>query len=81
MAYGNAQKRDPAGIAYYTPFRQPGKFSSVYSLALADYTQPPEVQTIEAAGYNGQAGWPLQVQAYDPYGVVRVLVQVVDRFG
>lgn len=78
VAYGNAQKRDPAGVAYYMPFRQAGKFSSVYSLALADYTQPPEVQSIEPAGYSGQAGWLLRVQAHDPYGVVRVQIQVLN---
>lgn len=81
VAYGNAQKRDPAGIAYYERFRQPGSFQSVYSLALADHTHPPQVLALEAAGYQGQAGAHLRVRAHDPYGVTAVRVQVLSADG
>lgn len=81
VAYGNAQKRDPTGIAYYERFRQPGSFQSVYSLALADYTHPPQVLALAAAGYRGQAGAYLRVRAHDPYGVTTVRVQVLSATG
>ncbi len=81
VAYGNAQKRDPVGIAYYERFKAVGSFSSIYSLALTDYTKPPEVRAVEIADYRGLAGHPLRVQAYDPYGVVAVWVQVLDAAG
>lgn len=79
--YGNAQKRDPAGIAYYERFRKTGSFNSVYNLALADYTKPPEVRGLELAGYRGQCGRTLRMQAHDPYGVIAVRVQVLDAAG
>ena len=81
VAYGNAQKRDPVGIAYYEQFKVAGSFNSVYSLALADYTKPPEVRAVEVAGYRGQAGYQLRVQAHNPYGVVAVRVQILDAAG
>ena len=81
VAYGNAQKCDPAGIAYYERFRKPGSFNSVYNLALADYTKPPEVRAVEAVNYIGQAGATLRVRAHDPYGVVAVRVQILDAAG
>ena len=81
VAYGNAQKRDPAGVAYYERFKAAGSFKSVYSLALADYTKPPEVRAVEIANYRGQAGHLLRVQAHDPYGIVAVRVQVLDAAG
>lgn len=79
--YGNKQKRDPEGIAYYERFRQPGSFMSVYNLALTDYSKPPQVLALEAAGYRGQAGALVRVRAHDPYGVTEVQVQVLDAAG
>lgn len=81
VAYGNAQKRDPAGIAYYEQFRVAGSFNSMYNLALADYTKPPEVRAVEIADYREQAGHSLRVRAHDPYGIVAVRVQVLDAAG
>ena len=81
VSYGNAQKRDPAGIAYYERFKKAGSFNSVYNLALADYAKPPEVRAVEITGYRGQSGKTLRVQAHDPYGVVAVRVQVLDAAG
>lgn len=81
VKYSNAQKRDPEGIAYYVRFRRPGSFTSVYSLVLADYSKPPQVLALEAAGYQGQAGTLVRVRAHDPYGVAAVRVQVLDADG
>lgn len=81
VEYGNLQKRDPEGIAYYERFRRPGSFTSVYSLALADYSKPPQVLALEAANYRGLAGTLVRVQAHDPYGVAAVQVQVLGAAG
>ncbi len=81
VAYGKAQQASAEGRAYYQPHVQPGKFGSVYSMALADYTKPPQVLAVEAAGYRGQAEAQLRVRAHDPFGVAAVRVQLLNEAG
>ena len=79
--YGREQQASAEGRAYYQPFVQPGRFGSVYRTALADFTKPPRLLTVEADSYHGQAGEHLRVQVHKPCGVTLVKVQVLAADG
>ncbi|NVO32650.1 hypothetical protein [Hymenobacter lapidiphilus] len=79
--YGHAQQACAEGRAYYQPFVQPGRFASVYSMALADFLKPPQLLAVEADGYHGQTGTRLRIHACNPYGVRAVWVWVLDAAG
>ncbi|MDJ0364569.1 hypothetical protein QMK33_05345 [Hymenobacter sp. H14-R3] len=80
-AYGREQQGSAEGRAYYQPYVQPARFGSVYSMALSDFSKPPQLLVVEADGYRGQAGAVLRVRAHKPCGVVAVQVRVLDKAG
>ena len=49
-----------------------------FALAVADYLNPPEVETISLGTYQGKPGGTIQVSASDDFGVVNVRVTIHD---
>lgn len=50
-----------------------------YNVAMADWLHPPEIKEINLAGWTGQAGQSIFIQAVDDVEVQRVSVVITDE--
>lgn len=53
-----------------------GTDATAYNMAMADWFGEPEVRSIDASGWNGQAGKTVQIVAQDDTYVTRVQVKI-----
>ena len=50
----------------------------VFALCVADFLNPPSIDSIDARDYTGEIGDPIQIVVSDDFGVTRVDVQLTD---
>jgi hypothetical protein len=71
--YARMQMEDPEKKAMYEK-RKNGKYTSGYTVALADCLKAPEVLDIKTSAYYGAAGDVIEIHATDDFKVIRVRV-------
>jgi DNA-binding beta-propeller fold protein YncE len=74
------QAEDPESRELYAKGVR-GKHESPYTVALADYMNSPEVDSIDTGKYKGTIGDVLNIKAFDEFEVTKVEVKIVDAKG
>ncbi|CAN5222830.1 hypothetical protein BH09BAC3_BH09BAC3_37930 [soil metagenome] len=80
VVYGKRQEADKEASALYARGIKT-KHESVYSVALGDFMNPPEVKSIDAIYYQGRIDDIIQIEAADDFMVTRVTVTITDGNG
>lgn len=76
-AYARTALADPVRQPLYqTAARAKGR--PLFAFVMGDYLNPPEVKSIDASGYHGQAGDLIKVNASDDFTVTAVNVVIRD---
>lgn len=78
--YASSVQQDEALRAIYAA-RKRGKYESAYTVALADFHNPPKISAIEVHPREVGDKDEIQVNASDDFMVVRVTVEIVDTNG
>ena len=52
-----------------------------FALTVADFLNPPSINEVDLAAYNGQVGGMIKIITTDDFGVVNVQVQIMDQQG
>jgi hypothetical protein len=79
MAYAQQAIKDPEKKAFYE--KQAKGRCSACNMAVSDYMLNPKIESISLDEYHGKKGDTIQVDAYDKYGVVAVLVFILNALG
>jgi hypothetical protein len=77
--YGHRVLKDPVAYAFYDKKRRVSQ--SVWNVAISDYMKRPEIAEIDVWKYKGQAGNTVRVKAKDNYGIVSVIVMIINALG
>ena len=77
--YALAAILDPVTKAAYAAVARKGQ--SAYNVALADAFTPPEIISINTAGFHGLLGDSITIRAVDYFKVVSVRVRIHDSAG
>ncbi|HYG38092.1 MAG TPA: hypothetical protein VD908_05710 [Cytophagales bacterium] len=80
VIYAKSKTQDPIIKAEYEA-RMGDKFTSAYSVAVADFLRVPEIRNINLVAYNGQAGDKILIRAVDDFKVVSVSVLITNPDG
>lgn len=73
--YAKAQIRDPAAKALYAT-RIDTRRTSAYTVAIADYMNPPQITALDVSAYRGQPGDIIRISATDDFAVAAVQVRI-----
>lgn len=79
-SYAYAQAHHPESRELYAKGIK-GKHESPYSVALADFLNPPKVRSIDTSDYHGAIGDIIKVHASDDFMVTKVNVVITDATG
>lgn len=80
VMYGRLVMADPEAKAFYDQAAK-GKGIPVFSLTVADFFNAPSVNEVDLSQYQGAAGDPITVLAYDDVDVVSVAVAITQEDG
>ena len=78
--YAKAQLRDPEAKARYA-IGIDQRRTSAYTVAIADFMNPPQVKALDASHYQGRPGDAVLVTATDDFAVATVHVRVFAPAG
>jgi hypothetical protein len=79
VLYAKTAILDPVRKAFYAAVAGPDQ--SAFNMALKDAIKGPEVTSITAAAYRGQAGDAITIRAIDDFKVVSVRVSIYTATG
>lgn len=80
VTYAKTKIQDPLIKAEYEA-KLGDKFTSAYSVAMADFLRVPEIKNINLVSYNGQVGDKILIRAVDDFKVVSVSVLITNPEG
>jgi hypothetical protein len=78
--YAKAQIRDAATRSLYAT-RVDARRTSAYTVAIADYMNPPQVTGLDVRAFHGRVGDPIRIQATDDFEVVAVQLRIFSPAG
>lgn len=76
VIYGKAAVADPNARAAYAAQAKPGQ--SAYNVAVADFFNAPDIDTIDVSAYFGNIGDTITVRVTDDFQVAAVQVKIED---
>jgi hypothetical protein len=79
MRYAQQAIKDPEKKMFYKK-KAKGRCSAC-NKAVSDYMLKPKIESISMEEYHGKKGDTIRVDAYDKYGVVAVLVFILNALG
>jgi hypothetical protein len=79
VIYSRGALADPAKKAAYKAAAKPGQ--SAFNVAVADFFNAPQIESINLSGYTGLAGQAIVVTATDDYEVKLVTVAIYNSDG
>jgi hypothetical protein len=77
--YGRRVLNDPVAYSFYDKKRR--RNQTVWNVAISDYMKRPEIAEIDVWNYKGQVGNTIKVKASDNYGIVSVIVMIINASG
>lgn len=80
VKYAKKQVADPVTKKEYTPSSD-SRFTSAYSVAVADYLTPPVINSVDVSRYAGAAGDKVLIKASDDFKVMSVNVSILKADG
>ncbi len=80
VKYAKKQIADPVAKKEYTPSPD-SRFTSAYSMAVADYLTPPVIASVDMSHYAGAAGDKILIKASDDFKVTSVNVSILKADG
>ncbi|MXV53060.1 hypothetical protein GS399_18980 [Pedobacter sp. HMF7647] len=77
--YAKAAMANPETKAMYQPEAKDGK--TIYNVAIADFFDAPDIQTVDFSAYHGQPGDVINIQVTDSFKVKAVSVTITNEDG
>jgi predicted membrane-bound mannosyltransferase len=79
--YAKAAVDDPETKALYAGEAGKSKGKTAYNIAVADFFNAPDIETVDLSDYTGSVGDTVRVAATDDFLVKSVYVSIVDADG
>jgi len=80
VIYGKTEMESPEAKAMYEAGKGK-KFPNAYTVAVADFLNAPDIQSVNLSGYTGQVGDKIIVAATDDFKVIWVKVSIFNEDG